>query len=67
MFRMSLYAHPHVRRSESYFGYAYAYREINKHFRNYEYNKKRIHIDINSPKSKTQLYFTIPPYPIPFK
>jgi len=57
---MSLYAHPHVRRSESYFGYAYAYKEINKHFRNYEYNKKRIHIDINSPKSKTQLYFGSP-------
>lgn len=60
MFRMSLYAHPHVRRSESYFGYAYAYKEINKHLRNYEYEGNRISVDINSPKSKTQLYFGSP-------
>lgn len=60
MFRMSLYAHPHVRRSESYFGYAYAYKEIDKHLRNYDYNGNRIHVDINSPKSKTQLYFGSP-------
>ena len=56
MFRMSLYAHPHVRRSESYFGYAYAYKEINKHLRNYNYNGDILNVDINSPKSKTQLY-----------
>jgi glycosyltransferase involved in cell wall biosynthesis len=60
MFRMSLYAHPHVRRSESYFGYAYAYKEIDKHLRNYKYDGNRINVDINSPKSKTQLYFGSP-------
>lgn len=60
MFRMSLYAHPHVRRSESYFGYAYAYKEINKHLRNYQYDGKKLSVDINSPKSKTQLYFGSP-------
>ena len=60
MFRMSLYAHPHVRRSESYFGYAYAYNEIAKHLRLYEYKDKKIHVDINSPKSKVQLYFGSP-------
>lgn len=60
MFRMSLYAHPHVRRSESYFGYAYAYNEINKHLRQYQYNEKKISIDVNSPKSKVQLYFGSP-------
>ena len=60
MFRMSLYAHPHVRRSESYFGYAYAYNEINKHLRKYQNNGKTLNVDINSPKSKTQLYFGSP-------
>ena len=57
---MSLYAHPHVRRSESYFGYAYAYKEIDKHLRNYKHSDKTMHVDINSPKSKTQLYFGSP-------
>jgi glycosyltransferase involved in cell wall biosynthesis len=60
MFRMSLYAHPHVRRSESYFGYAYAYNEINKHLRRYRHNGETLNVDINSPKSKTQLYFGSP-------
>jgi len=60
MFRMSLYAHPHVRRSESYFGYAYTYQEIHKHLRNYKYNNELINIDINSPKSKVQLYYGSP-------
>ena len=60
MFRMSLYAHPHVRKSGSYFGYAYTYQEIAKHLRQYEHNGKKIHIDINSPKSKVQLYYGSP-------
>lgn len=60
MFRMSLYAHPHVRRSESYFGYAYAYSEIAKHLRQYEYEGNKINVDMNSPKSKVQLYFGSP-------
>ena len=60
MFRMSLYAHPHVRRSESYFGYAYAYKEISKHLRQYQYNGNPINVDINSPKSKVQIYFGSP-------
>lgn len=60
MFRMSLYAHPHVRASGSYFGYAYTYQEIAKHLRQYKYNDKQINIDINSPKSKLQLYYGSP-------
>lgn len=60
MFRMSLYAHPHVRKSGSYFGYSYTYQEIAKHLRKYEYNKNKIHIDMNSPKSKVQLYYGSP-------
>ena len=60
MFRMSLYAHPHVRQSGSYFGYAYTYQEIAKHFRQYSHNGNPIHIDINSPKSKVQLYYGSP-------
>lgn len=70
MFRMSLYAHPHVRRSGSYFGYAYTYQEIAKHLRQYEYNNEKIHIDINGPKSKVQLYYGSPPgffYPHQYK
>ena len=60
MFRMSLYAHPHVRKSGSYFGYAYTYQEIAKHFRQYSYNGEPIHIDVNSPKSKVQMYYGSP-------
>jgi glycosyltransferase involved in cell wall biosynthesis len=58
---MSLYAHPQVRGSGSYFGYAYAYNETHKHLKNYQHNGNTINIDTNSPKSKTQLYFGSPP------
>lgn len=61
MLRMSLYAHPHVRRSGSYFGYAYAYYEIERHLQNYKYNEEKLQLDLNSPKSKIQLYFGSPP------
>lgn len=61
MLRMSLYAHPHVRKSGSYFGYAYAYQEIEKHLRGYSYNGENLQVDINNPKCKTQLYFGSPP------
>lgn len=60
MFRMSLYADPHVRASGSYFGYAYTYQEIAKHLRQYKYNDEQISIDINSPKSQVQLYYGSP-------
>ena len=60
MFRMSLYAHPQVRGSASYFGYAYAYNEIHKHLKNYQHNGNTINVDMNSPKSKVQLYFGSP-------
>jgi glycosyltransferase involved in cell wall biosynthesis len=58
---MSLYAHPHVRKSGSYFGYAYAYQEIEKHLRGYSYNGEHLQVDVNNPKCKTQLYFGSPP------
>jgi glycosyltransferase involved in cell wall biosynthesis len=58
---MSLLAHPHVRRSGSYFGYAYTYYEIERHLRNYSYNGEKLHLDLNSPKSKVQLYYGSPP------
>ncbi len=61
MFRMSIYAHPHVRKSGSYFGYAYTYYEIERHLRNYEHNGEKLQLDINSPKSKVQLYYGSPP------
>lgn len=61
MFRMSLYAHPHVRRSGSFFGYAYTYQEIEKHLRNYQYGEEKLNLDLNGPKSKVQLYYGSPP------
>lgn len=61
MLRMSIYAHPHVRRSGSYFGYAYTYYEIERHLREYQHNGKKLQLDINSPKSKIQLYYGSPP------
>ena len=45
MFRMSLYAHPHVRGSGSFFGYAYTYQEIEKSLRNYNYNNSIDYIE----------------------
>ena len=61
MLRMSIYAHPHVRKSGSYFGYAYTYYEIERHLREYEHNGEKLQLDINSPKSKVQLYYGSPP------
>jgi glycosyltransferase involved in cell wall biosynthesis len=61
MLRMSLYAHPHVRKSGSYFGYAYTYQEIEKHLRNYKNDKEKLQLDLNSPKCKIQLYYGSPP------
>jgi glycosyltransferase involved in cell wall biosynthesis len=70
MLRMSMYAHPHVRKSGSYFGYAYTYYEIEKHLRQYSYNGQNLQLDLNSPKSKVQLYYGSPPgffYPHQYK
>lgn len=60
MQRISLYAHPHLRNSGSYFGYAYTYQEIQKHLSNYEYNNEKLQVDLNSPKSKIQIYYGSP-------
>jgi glycosyltransferase involved in cell wall biosynthesis len=60
MLRMSLYAHPHVRKSGSYFGYAYTYYEIERHLRNYTYNGQKLQLDPNSLKAKVQLYYGSP-------
>lgn len=57
---MSLYAHPHVRKSGSYFGYAYTYYEIERHLRGYVHDGENLQVDINSPKSKVQLYYGSP-------
>lgn len=58
---MSIHAHPHVRRSGSYFGYAYAFYEIERHMRMYEHQGRKLQLDLNCPKSKIQLYFGSPP------
>lgn len=57
---MGLYAHPHVRSSGSLFGYAYAYKEIEHHMRQYKYNDDLMNLTINSPMSQVQLYFGSP-------
>lgn len=59
MQRFSLMAHPHVRKSGSYFGYAYAYNEIKKYFDIY-LKELGVKLEINSPKSNAQLYFGSP-------
>ena len=59
--RMSLYAHPHVRRSGSYFGYAYAYNMIQQSFSNFIHNGKKLNVELNSPKSNVQMFFGSPP------
>lgn len=61
IFRMGLYAHPHVRNSGSLFGYAYTYQEIEKHFKSYKYKNFDTSITINSPKAKVQMYYGSPP------
>ena len=58
---MSIYADPHVRKSGSYFGYAYTYQEIEKHLRQFTYNGEQLQLDLNSLKSKVQLYYGSPP------
>lgn len=57
---MSIYAHPNLRYSGSSFGYAYAFNETQAHFREYTYNGKSMQVDLNSPKSKIQLYYGSP-------
>ena len=59
MKRFSLTAHPHVRKSGSYFGYAYAYNEIKKYFEIY-LKELGVKLELNTPKSNAQLYFGSP-------
>lgn len=58
---MSLYAHPHVRQSESYFGYAYTFNEISRHLRQTTIDGQTLQVDLNSPKSRIQLHYGTPP------
>jgi len=60
MLRMSVYAHPHLRNSGSYFGYSYSYNEIAKHLSQYRYKDELMQVDLNSPKSKIQMYYGSP-------
>lgn len=59
MKRFSITAHPHVRKSGSYFGYAYAYNEIKKYFEIY-LKELGVKLELNTPKSNAQLYFGSP-------
>jgi glycosyltransferase involved in cell wall biosynthesis len=59
MKRFSLTAHPHVRKSGSYFGYAYAYDEIKRYFELY-LKELGVKLELNTPKSNAQLYFGSP-------
>ena len=60
MFRMGLYAHPHVRNSGSLFGYAYTYQEIEKGMRNYSFDGDKMNLTINSPMAQVQMYYGSP-------
>lgn len=59
MRRMSIYAHPHVRKSGSYFGYAYTYYEIERHLKQY-LKTLDIELELNSKKSNVQMYYGSP-------
>jgi glycosyltransferase involved in cell wall biosynthesis len=59
MKRFSITAHPHVRKSGSYFGYAYAYNEIKRYFEIY-LKELGVKLELNTPKSNAQLYFGSP-------
>lgn len=59
MKRFSISAHPHVRKSGSYFGYAYAYNEIKRYFEIY-LKELGVKLELNTPKSNAQLYFGSP-------
>lgn len=58
---MSIYAHPHLRNSESYFGYAYTFNEISRYLRQTQIGGETLQVDLNSPKSKIQLHYGTPP------
>lgn len=61
MARLSLYAHPHLRNSSSYFGYAYTFNEINKHMPLVKVDGQPLNVGLNSPKARTQLHYGTPP------
>ena len=61
MSRISLYAHPHVRNSGSYFGYAYTFNEIQRHMQYVQTPNGVLNVGLNSPKAATQLYYGSPP------
>lgn len=61
MKRMSIYADPHVRRSGSYFGYAYTFNEISRFLRQCTVDGETLQVDLHSPKSKIQLHYGTPP------
>ena len=67
---MSIYANPHVRRSGSFFGYAYTYNEIWRFLRECSVGGQKLQVDLNAPKSKIQLCYGTPPgffYPHQYK
>ena len=61
MKRLSVYADPHLRNSGSHFGYAYTFNEISKYLRKVEIDGDKLQVDLNSPKSKIQLCYGVPP------
>jgi glycosyltransferase involved in cell wall biosynthesis len=61
MARISLYAHPHLRYSGSYFGYAYTFNEIQKYLASVVTSQGLLNVGLNSPKAKVQLCYGTPP------
>ena len=61
MARISIHAHPHVRYSGSYFGYAYTFNEIQRYLAQVSTPEGKLNVGLNSPKARTQIYYGSPP------
>lgn len=59
--RVSLHTQQDLRQNTHY-GYGKSFVEIQKAFRNYAYEGKRINVEYNSPRSKVQMYYG--PHPV---
>ena len=61
MKRLSFYAHPHVRKSGSHFGYAYTYESIRRELQKQTVKGERLQVDTAHPKSQIQICYGTPP------
>lgn len=57
MLRMSIYSHRDLRYYGENSGYPYSSAQILKHLRQFKHNDEFMQVDLNSPKSKVQMYY----------